>query len=134
MGKTQFASIRVKNETKWPWRHGCYLSSLFNSSPFEIPPVVVDKEVNGGDEFDLVIPITRTMQPSEISSYEIQLAFYKNDGKQMGTPFMLKCANEVQDDSILNSAATQLTEAGMGTYDECLSALVKCGGDEGAAL
>lgn len=81
MGKTQFANIRVKNDTKWPWRQGCYLSSLFNSSPFEIPSVVVDKEIKGGDEFDLVIPITRTMQPSEISSYEIQLAFYRNDGR-----------------------------------------------------
>lgn len=47
---------------------------------------------------------------------------------------MLKCANEMQDDSVMNSAAAQLTDAGMGTYDECLSALMNCGGDEGAAL
>lgn len=133
-GKTSFANIKIKNDTKWPWRPGCYMNSIFNQTPVDIPRVFVDKDVKGGDEFDLTVPVTIEMLEGNQKEWEVTLAFYRNDGKQMGTPFQLKVKLQENDDADLKAAAKNLTEAQMGTFDECLSALMNCGGDEGAAL
>lgn len=134
LGKTAFANIKVKNDTKWPWRPGCYLASLTQNACIDIPRVVVDKEVKGGDEFDLIVPISRNCNAAKEPRKEIQVAFYRNDGKQMGTPFTFTVVDEADDQDQLHNAAKQLSEAEMGSFDECLSALMNCNGDEGAAL
>jgi hypothetical protein len=105
-----------------------------NQTVVDIPRVYVDKPVSGGDEFDLSIPVTVPFVKELGTQWEITLAFYRNDGKQMGTPFKLVIALANEGDEQMKRAAAQLAEAQMGSFEECLSALVKCGGDEGAAL
>jgi len=101
-GKTVFVTITVKNDTKYPWRQGCYLNAVLNQSSVEIPRVVVDREVKGGDSFDLIVPVSLdAMTDSDQTKWDVQLAFYRNDGKQMGTPFVFNVVAESQDDQVL---------------------------------
>lgn len=97
----------------------------------------VDKEVRGGDEFDLSVPVS-IAQFEEMSDkqWKVSLSFYRNDGKQMGTPFALTVGVEGQgqNEDNLKAAAQSLCDAQMGTLDECFAALLNAHGDENVAL
>lgn len=134
-GKTVFASLKIQNQTKYPWRENCYVQTIMNNTPVEVTKVVVDRPVKGSDEFEIQVPVSlEPMHESAQTAWEVTLSFYRNDGKQMGTPFVLKFQEDTGNAEQLKAAATQLSEAQMGSFEECLSALQLCGGDEGAAL
>lgn len=134
-GRTVFAALKIQNQTKYPWRENCYLQAIMNRTPIDISRSVIDRPVNGNDTFEIQVPIClEPMHESTQTEWEVTVSFYRNDGKQMGTPFVLKFQEEHSEDQQLKAVAGQLCEAQMGTFDECLSALLNCGGDEGAAL
>ena len=67
--------------------------------------------------------------------WKVSLSFYRNDGKQMGTPFALTVGVEGQglNEDSLKAAAQNLCDAQMGTFDECYAALLNAHGDENVA-
>jgi len=53
-GKIVFAEVEVQNQTKWPWKRGCYVglyrdSTMFNEEalPIKVKDIPVDMEVKG---------------------------------------------------------------------------------------
>jgi hypothetical protein len=143
-GKIIFVEVEVQNATKWPWKYGCFVGmaqpTLFEGPFFIIKDFPIDQEVRGMQTIKLNIPIeipANFQEGKDFSDqiYEVPLSFFGPKHNSFGQQFTVKV--QVQDgQSELNlfKAAITLSEAGMGTFDECVDALRKCNNDENAAL
>lgn len=62
-GQTVFAQIEVLNDTKWPWKRGCYLGLQANESgddevcPFTVAELPIEEDVKGMGTLNLSVPI-----------------------------------------------------------------------------
>jgi hypothetical protein len=66
--------------------------------------------------------------------YEAELSFYGPKGNTFGQKINLKLKiSEAAYQLKLYKTAITLTEAELGTFDECVEALKKCNGDDTAA-
>jgi len=64
----------------------------------------------------------------------VELSFFGPKQYPFGQKVVLKVkVNEGEQELNLYKAAINLTEAGLGTFDECVEALQKCSCDENAA-
>lgn len=66
--------------------------------------------------------------------YDVVLAFYGPRGNSFGEHVNLKVkVTDSASEEKFFKTAINLTEAGLGSFDECLEAVKKCNGDENAA-
>jgi len=51
--------IEVQNETKWPWKRGCYLAQHDpdGTCPIKVKDIPIDFEVKGLQTFKLGVPV-----------------------------------------------------------------------------
>lgn len=143
-GKIIFVEVEVQNQTKWPWKYGCFVGMAESIIPegvyFIIKDFPIDQEVRGMQTIKLSIPIeipANFQEGIDFSDqvYDVPLSLFGPKHNPFGQQFTVKI--QVQDgQSELNlfKAAITLSEAGMGTFDECVDALRKCNNDENAAL
>ena len=86
--------------------------------------------------FKLSIPI---YLPEDVDikgneTHDVELGFYGPRGSNFGQKINLKLKlSESAYQLKLYKAAITMTEAGLGTFDECVETLKKCNGDENAA-
>jgi len=101
-----------------------------------VKDIPIDFEVRGLQTFKLSIPIyiPEDIDVKANEVYEIELGFYGPRGSLFGQKILLKAkVNEGAFELKLYKAAITMTEAGLGTFDECVETLRKCNGDENAA-
>jgi len=80
----------------------------------------------------IYIPEDIDVKANEV--YDIELGFYGPRGGNFGQRINLKVkVNEGAFELKLYKTAITMVEGGLGTFDECVSALRKCNGDENAA-
>lgn len=142
-GQVLFLEIDVQNQTKWPWKRGCYigLANRDSNCPLTVKDYPIDQEVRGMQTVSLFVPIEipsdfLNNKDSESQVIELPFAFFGPRQGAFGQQFTVKVqVKEVGEDEItLFRAAITLAEAGMGSFDECVDALRKCKLDENAAL
>jgi len=84
-GTVIFAEIEVQNQTKWPWKRGCYTGLSTGTWRGECPLIVkdypIDQEVRGMQTIKLLIPIEipsdyKNEKDSEIQVIELPFAFF----------------------------------------------------------
>jgi len=86
--------------------------------------------------FKLSIPIQipENIDIKEKDTFELELGFYGPRGTRFGEKICLKVkVNEGSFELKFYKAAITMTEAGLGTFDDCVDALRKCNGDENSA-
>jgi len=80
----------------------------------------------------IYIPEEIEVKPDEV--YDIELGFYGPRGGNFGQRINLKFKiNEGAFELKIYKAAITMSEAGLGTFDECVETLRMCNGDENAA-
>jgi len=97
----------------------------------------IDQEVRGMQTIKLNIPlyVPDNFEKQDKDIFDIPLAFFGPKQNSFGQQINLKVqVTEGERELSLYNAAITLTEAGMGTFDECIEALRKCNFDENAAL
>ena len=58
-GQIIFADIEVQNQTKWPWKRGCFLAFNGNKDecPLSVKDFLIDQDMKGMQTLKLSIPI-----------------------------------------------------------------------------
>ena len=85
-GKVIFAEVEIQNQTKWPWKRGCFVGlTTRNSQEPKCPLIVkdypIDHEVKGMQTIKLLIPIEipsdfKNEKDSEIKVIELPFTLY----------------------------------------------------------
>jgi hypothetical protein len=138
-GSTVDIPIEVQNETKWPWKRGCFfgLEDRDAKSNIIVGDIPIDFEVRGLQTFKLSIPVqvSEHIDTSKGDTFELALKFFGPKGSSFGQRFIVKIKVVEGANSRLKlyKAALTLAEAGIAGFDECVDALKKCNMDENAA-
>jgi hypothetical protein len=137
-GQVIIANVEVENQTKWPWKRGCYLGQTESAvfCPIKVEDIPIDFEVRGLQTFKLSIPINipKEIKKGDNDTYDVVLAFYGPKGTTFGHYINLKVkVTDNASEENLYRTAINLTEAGLGSFDDCVEALKKCNCDENAA-
>ena len=102
----------------------------------KVDDIPIDFEVRGLQTFKLSIPINipQEIEKGEKDTYDVVLAFFGPRGMTFGQQVNLKVkVTDNASEEKLYRAAINLTEAGLGSFDDCVEALKKCSCDENAA-
>ena len=143
LGSVIYAPIEVQNQTKWPWKKGCFIglldrqAQLKGTSQLIVGDIPIDQEVRGMQTFKLNIPIQipQNINPSNEEGenlVKLQLAFFGPKGNSFGQVLDLQ-VRITENQEQLFKAAINLADINVGTFDECVEALKKFKGDENAA-
>lgn len=138
-GKFVFYEVEVTNNTKWPWKKGCYLGMVDKNSKsaLKVKDIPIDFEVKGLQTFKLSIPIfiPEDIDVTNQSTFEVSTTFYGPKNTPFGQTLNINVkVNEGNDQVSFYKTVITLTEAGLGNFDECTAALTQCNGDENAAV
>jgi len=139
-GSVLLAPVEIKNETKWPWKRGCFIGLLNRNAPCDliVSDVPVDFEVRGMQTFKLNIPIQIPVNISteKGDTFDVAVAFFGPKGSSFGQVLHIKVkvTNPVNLEEKVYRGAIQLTELGMGTFDDCVDACRKAKGDVELAI
>lgn len=87
-GQVILVPVEVKNETKWPWKRGCFIGLLDRSGQCDliVSDVPVDFEVRGMQTFKLNIPIQipANINTEKGDTFDVVLAFFGPKGSSFG--------------------------------------------------
>lgn len=138
-GATVDVPLEVQNQTKWPWKRGCWLGLEDRGSVSDIivSDVPVDFEVRGLQTFKLSVPIQvpEHFNTEKGDTFDVVLRFFGPRGSSFGQKIVIKVkVVEGQNSQLrLYKAAITMAEAGLAGFEQCIAALKKCKGDENAA-
>jgi len=139
-GEVIVALFEFKNETKWPWKRGCFLGLADRNAKCDliVSDVPVDFEVRGMQTFKLNVPI---QVPANVDTekgdiFEVVLTFYGPKGSPFGEeiPIKIKVNDSIAYQEKIFAAAIQLTELGFGNFDACVEAVKKAKGNSDLAV
>lgn len=150
VGKVSFVPIEVLNQTKWPWKKGCILTTspkqsaalqgiLFNN-------VAIDCDVKGMQTLKLEVPfnVTDQFKPTLTdgsAGFEIRkiyLSFCGPKGNQFGQELAIELKvmldqQQLNQEELFRAALYMAESMNIASFDECVEALKKCKGDQNAA-
>lgn len=151
VGEVVLVALEVQNQTKWPWKQGCVLmASPKQSAALQgiiINPVAIDCEVRGLQtlKLDFPIQITEQFQAQQVSDAsdsdlrKVYLSFCGPKGNVFGQEILvelrvqLKKAPLVSQEELFRAALHMAETMNLGSFDACVEALKKCGGDQNKA-
>lgn len=133
-GQMLLPTIELKNGTHWPWKAGCVLTLAkeaaegFENLPIETVHVPITQPVAGKGTIKLTVPLkVHDYALGNDTVHEIKLAMQGPGGMQFGNVVTLKLKvmipSEFQDEAKIYKLALQLSEQGLGSFDECVEAV-----------
>jgi len=133
-GQMLLPSIELRNGTHWAWKAGCILTLAkeaaegFENLPIEMIHVPITQPVPGKGSIKLTVPIkVHDYALASDTVYEIKCAMKGPGGMQFGNVVTLKLKVvmplEFLDEAKVYKLALQLSEQGLGSFDECVEAV-----------
>eukprot|EP01022_Parablepharisma_sp_SALTPOND_P008377 TRINITY_DN135809_c1_g1_i1.p1 TRINITY_DN135809_c1_g1~~TRINITY_DN135809_c1_g1_i1.p1 ORF type:complete len:444 (-),score=44.87 TRINITY_DN135809_c1_g1_i1:1026-2357(-) len=129
-GEIVHAQWMIRNESEWPWPQLLYIDRRKGEIEFE-KILISDKMNNDQKEMTLNIPIKA---PQTAGKYKIVLVMHDENGIWIGEKLKihLSVLTSEMKTGMVNTdyfKASQLSDQGFGSFEDCLSALRKTNGD-----
>jgi len=158
-GETVNVEVRVKNNTNWPWKEGCFLtfanSQKKHGLNIEHVKIPVESKVEGNEELTVNVPIKIVEHAiADDKPQEYRLKFRGPGGCQFGERIDVKLRVNLPDIQMKDEQSEQINtqqpsaedkqvnfykialkmhENKLGSFEDCCAALKQCNCDEAAA-
>jgi hypothetical protein len=137
-GQTIFVDVEMKNDTDWAWKQGKYVCFSKEMDlpllPFHFVKVPVDFEIAPRSVFKFKIPLSvmSEFNPDLLfKTHELKFNFFGRRGDSFGHTIPVKVTIEKPiDELVIYQMALRLHNEGLGSFDDCVSAIKQYNAEE----